>query len=417
MSAALRLAVVGGSGASSPELVDALADWPGGRERRPALEVVLQGRNAEKLALVADACRSRLAASVDDVVIRPETSLETALEGADGVLIQVRVGGLDARIFDETFPRSFGIPGEETMGPGGFTNAVRTVPALAPLWDTLAARAAGAFIVNLTNPSGIVSQAAIAHTGLRIVSVCDGPVTFVRGIANATGRPEEQVRQGYAGLNHAGFWADPDTDAMLASLGATSGIDEKDVLRLGALPTPYLRYYLHPDRQLESQLAAPESRAQSLKRLETEMLGQYSAHVEAGRQVRRGALWYGVSIVPLIDAFANGGNETFVLGLPNRGAVGWVPEDATVELATEVRAGGEMKRQGAPTLPAPAVELLTPHARFETATARALAGARSRADVRTRRAQLVEALAANPLVPSEQVAASIVDHVLEASPE
>lgn len=76
MSAALRLAVVGGSGASSPELVDALADWPGGRERRPALEVVLQGRNAEKLALVADACRSRLAASVDDVVIRPETSLE-----------------------------------------------------------------------------------------------------------------------------------------------------------------------------------------------------------------------------------------------------------------------------------------------------------------------------------------------------
>src|SRR3990172_580302 len=179
MSDAVRLAVLGGSGASTPELMDAIADWPGGADRRPALDIILQGRSAQKLQLVAEACRSRLPATVGGVGVSTETSLDRALDGADIVLIQVRVGGLDARIFDEVFPRAFGLPGEETIGPGGFANALRTVPALADTWDRLADLAGDAFIINLTNPSGIVTQAATAHAGLRFVSICDGPVTFV----------------------------------------------------------------------------------------------------------------------------------------------------------------------------------------------------------------------------------------------
>jgi 6-phospho-beta-glucosidase len=416
MSRPVRLVVLGGSGASTPELMDAVADWPGGAERRPALDIVLHGRSTRKLEIVAEACQRRLSASADAVHVTAETSLERALDGADVVLIQVRAGGLDARVFDETFPRSFGLPGEETMGPGGFADAVRTVPALADTWDRLAARAADAFIINLTNPAGIVTQAALAHTGLRIVSICDGPVTFVEGIARATGRDASDVRLGYAGMNHCGFWVHPESDILLSALPATSGIDPEDVQALGALPSPYVRFYLHPDRQLETQLAAAESRAQALKRMEAEMLDQYAHHVEAPRQTRRGALWYRVSIVPLIDAVVHGGQDTVVLGLPNAAAVDWAPDDAIVELPTDVQAGGACSRRPAAGLPSRVVDLLTRHATFETWTARALAGTRSRDEVRERRLPLIEALSANPMVESPELAERLVDEILANDP-
>jgi len=416
MSDVVRLAVIGGSGTSTPELIDAVADWPGGADRRPSLEIVLQGRSADKLALVAEACRSRLPASIGDVTVSTETSLQRALEGATAVLIQVRIGGLDARIFDETFPRASGIPGEETMGPGGFANAVRTVPTLASLWDALSAWAPDAFIINLTNPSGIVTQAAIAHTGLSIVSVCDGPVTFVEGIAEAVERDALSVRLAYAGMNHAGFWGDSDTEALLAAVSTTPGIEPDDVRAIGALPSPYLRFYLHPDKELAAQLAADESRAQVLKRLEAELLDQYSSGIEASKHKRRGALWYAVSIVPLIDALTYGSSEPMVLGLPNEDAVDWAPRDALVEVPTDVLVGGELRRHSAVALPQAATSLLKRHATFETSTARVLTGCRSRDDVRARRDRLVEALATSPMVPSPSLAERLVDEILDASP-
>lgn len=416
MSVTVRLAVLGGSGASTPELMDAIAEWPGGAERRPALDILLHGRSAHKLELVADACRSRLPTSVNGVRVTTETSLDRALDGADIVLIQVRVGGLDARVFDETFPRAFGLPGEETMGPGGFADALRTVPVLADTWDRLAERAGDAFIINLTNPSGIVTQAATAHTGLRFVSICDGPVTFVEGIARATGREASVVRLAYAGMNHCGFWVDPQSDVLVSALPATNGIDPEDVEALGALPTAYVRFYLHPDRQLEAQLASAESRAQALKRMEAEMLDQYAGHVEAARQTRRGALWYRVSIVPLIDAIVHGGRDSVILGLPNDGAVAWAADDAIVELPTDVHAGGALSRRPAVSLPGPVVDLLTRHATFEALTARALAGTRSRGDVRGRRPALIEALAANPMLAAPELAERLVDEILASSP-
>ncbi len=416
MNDTLRVTVIGGSGASTPELMDAIVAWPGGTHRRPPLEVVLQGRSAHKLGLVSEACRARLPASASGVCVTTETSVDRALAGAAVVLIQARVGGLDARVFDETFPRAFGLPGEETTGPGGFADALRTVPAMIPIWDRIAAVAPDAFLINLTNPSGIVTQAATAHTGLRFVSVCDAPATFVDAIARAIGRQSAEVRQAYAGMNHCGFWVDPSPDITRSAIAATSGIDVDDVTRLGALPTAYVRFYLHPDRQLAAQLAASESRAQALKRLEAEMLAQYAAHVDATQHTRRGALWYGVSIVPLLDAVANGGTEPVVLGLPNASAVGWAPDDAIVELPTNVGRGGALTRRPAVELPDSVTRLLSRHATYETLTARALAGVRSPDDLVERRSELVEALAANPMLADADLAGRLVDEILARSP-
>ncbi len=365
---------------------------------------------------MAEACQAHLPAAASDIRVTTETSTERALEGASFVLVQARVGGLDARVFDETFPRAFGLPGEETMGPGGFADALRTVPAMVPIWDRIAAVSPDACIINLTNPSGIVTQAATAHTRVRFVSVCDAPVTFVDAIARATGRQPAEVRLAYAGMNHCGFWVDPSPDLMASAIAATSGIDMADVTELGALPTAYVRFYLHPDRQLMAQRAAPESRAQALQRMEAEMLAQYATHVDAAQHTRRGALWYALSIVPLLDAVANGGAEPVVLGLPNAGAVAWAPDDAIVELPTDIGQGGTLTRRPAVELPAAAADLLSRHARYETLTARALAGVRSRDDLAERRPALVEALATNPMLPDAELAGRLVDEIIARSP-
>lgn len=409
----MRLVVIGGSGASTPELFDAIAAWPGGAGRRPPLEVVLHGRSAGKLALVAAASRARLPPGGEGVTITSQTELDVALDGADVILVQARVGGLDARVFDETFPRDFGLPGEETMGPGGFANALRTVPALIPTWDRIARLTPGALVVNLTNPSGVVTQAAGIRHRFRVVSVCDSPVTFVDDVAGATAIDRATVRAAYVGMNHAGFWAGDDRASRLAALLAAPGIDPEDVEMLGALPTPYLRFYLHPDRQLAAQRAAPEPRSAGLKRLEAALLAQYAGGPDGVRTARRGAQWYGLSVVPLLDAIAHGSDDTVVVGLPNRGRVAWAPDQATIEGPTRVDAGGTFRPAPVAALPAAAQALLERHADYEARTARALAAATERPPGRD---ELVAALATNPLVGDTGRAAPLVDRILTASP-
>ena len=412
----MRLVVIGGSGTSTPELVDALVAWPDAATRRPSLQLVLQGRSADRLALVTDACRARLPADTRGIGISSETDLDLALDGADVVLVQVRVGGFDARAFDETFPRAFGIPGEETQGPGGFANAMRTVPNMARIWERLAVRAPGAFLINLTNPSGIVTAAMRRRFDANVVSVCDTPVTFVDAIGRATGLTPDAVRAHYIGMNHAGFWAGPDLDTMLAALPATSGIDHEDVERLGALPMAYLRFYLHPDRQLTAQFGLSETRAQALKRLAGEMLRQYAAGVKPGQHPRRRALWYAASIVPLLDAVVYGSDQTMVLGLPNAGSVDWAPAEAIVELPTWVRRRGSFERAPVADLPGPAADLLRRHAAYETRAADVLSGVTEVAELGAQRDALADALAENPMVATRDLAGRIVDTIIATSP-
>jgi 6-phospho-beta-glucosidase len=207
----MRLVILGGSGSATPELADALVDWPGGIERRPALEVVLNARSADRLALVADEMRRRLrGAPGAEVQITAETDTQVALRGADVVLNAVRVGGLGARVFDESFPHRHGLPGEETMGPGGLANALRTVPAVRQLWSEVARLAPAALAINLTNPSGIVVAAATRSSGLPVISVCDSPVVFCDKVAERLGQPVDDVRRRYQGMNHMGWWTPTD---------------------------------------------------------------------------------------------------------------------------------------------------------------------------------------------------------------
>src|SRR5712691_3395103 len=143
----ITLAVLGGSGVGTPELFNALLRWPAGSDTRPELRVVLLGRSAHKLEQVRAVSEQIVQEAYPAIHIEAFTDWCLGLEGADYILNQVRVGGLEARAHDETFPQDLGIPGEETIGPGGFANALRTIPTVLESFDLISKVASNAVVL------------------------------------------------------------------------------------------------------------------------------------------------------------------------------------------------------------------------------------------------------------------------------
>ena len=404
----MRFVILGGSASATPELADALADWPGGIERRPSLEVVLQGRSADRLELVASEMRRRVASLAGaPVTVSTRTELAAALEGADVVLNAVRIGGLAARVFDESYPQRHGCPGEETMGPGGLANALRTVPVVRASWATVMEVAPGALRINLTNPSGIVVAALEREFGARVFSVCDSPVVFCDKIADRLGVASTDVRLRYQGMNHLGWWLPRDEAELEATLDLVAG-QEADAVRVqAAIGAPYVRYYVHPDRILQTQLAADETRAQQLQRLESELLAGYASR--AGDLPRRGAVWYATAVLPLVDAWFNGSDEAIIVGMRNDGRIAGLPDDVISEGPVRIPRPGQVEALAVPPLPPLPAAMLAAHARFEAMAVDATSPAAGRVD-------RVRAMLANPMVSSYDVAADLVGEIESASP-
>lgn len=404
----MRFTILGGSASATPELAEALVEWPGGHDRRPELEIVLHGRSAERLEVVAGEMRRRLTgADGPAVTVRTETDLRTALEGAEVVLDAVRIGGLAARVFDETYPQRHGCPGEETMGPGGLANALRTVPVVRSFWATAMEVAPSALRINLTNPSGIVVAALERDDGGPLFSVCDSPVVFCDRIAERLGQPVSEVRSRYQGMNHLGWWLPRDEAELEATVDLATG-QESDAVRVqGAIGAPYVRYYVHPGRILEQQRSAGESRAQQLQRLEAELLDGY-AHGATGLP-RRGAVWYGKAVLPLVDAWVNGSDEVLILGLRNDGRISGLPDDVVTEGPVRIPRPGVLEPISAPPLPPLPGAMLAEHAAYEALAVAATAPQATRDD-------RVRAMFANPMVSSYDMAAALVDDIASGSP-
>jgi 6-phospho-beta-glucosidase len=391
----LRFVVLGGSAPATVQLIDALAQWPAESSgHRPAgLDLVLYGRSPERLARVARAARLRAAQLGLALTVTTETERSGALTGADIVLNQIRPGGLEQRSADESFPRQFGIPGEETLGPGGLACAVRAVAGLRPVWADVASRCPGALLINLTNPAGIVTQAARAAFGLDVISVCDSPLDLLAAAAERLGRADATgLRARYVGMNHVGWYA-PESGAELDRLAGLAPVLDPDLARLhGALPGPYLRYYAHPDRMLAAQQGRP-TRADQLRKLASSALDTFGRG-ELPAAWQRPAPWYSLAVVPLVDAWLAGSGPPLIVGLPNRGRLAWLPDDVIVEGPAVATRPGVLEPEPVASLPDLPRGILARHASFERLAATVLAaGPPTDGD-------LTRILLANPMVSS-----------------
>ena len=240
-----KLSVIGGSGLYTPLLFDAIVNRPDMIEFD---EICLNGRTEDKLQRVAELCRSLIQDSALDFKVSYTTDRKEAITGSDLVLTQIRVGGMKARLHDEKFPLKYDIIGEETVGPGGFANALRTVPVMLEIAREIEEYAPHSLVINLTNPASIVQQAIEEKTELDIISVCDLPVDVMNQVADLLEVSPTRLEYDYVGLNHLGFYTGiyyQGKNKLTEVLNKLAALDleiDNDLIRaLEVLPLPYLK--------------------------------------------------------------------------------------------------------------------------------------------------------------------------------
>ena len=341
-----KLAILGGSSIATPLLVQELSKRPD----CPPFEVCLVGRTRDKLEKVAAASAKVAEKAPSPLKVSFETDTRKGLEGANYVLNQIRVGGYAARAYDERFPKLFGILGEETYGPGGMSNALRTIPVVLEYCREIEAIAPRAVVLNLTNPNSFIQYAATKYSKVNIVGVCDSPVGIGEGIAAMLNVPYKELWVEYVGMHHFGWvlkaiYKGKDMmPEILEKLEQVPGLPvDADIARaVGGIPTSYFKYYYHANRVFEKQKDQEKVRAEQLMELEAQVMRDYTAGVgdlpEALTQ--RGAHWYGAIVAPVMLAHANNANEVYTLNVINGTTIKWMPVDAIVETPTLVSGHG-----------------------------------------------------------------------------
>jgi len=411
----LKIAVVGGGSTYTPELVEGLATRS---ERLPVDELVLLDLDPERLEVVGALAGRMLARAGWGGRLHLTGRREEAVDGADFVVVQLRVGGQAMRLVDETLPLDFGCVGQETTGPGGFAKALRTVPVVLELAAETERRGApGAWFVDFTNPVGIVTQ-ALLDRGHRAVGLCNSAIGFQRRFAALLGVAPDRVELEHVGLNHLtweravrvdgtdrlGELLDGHGEVLAADLGLPLAL----LRDLGAVPSTYLRYYYATAEVLDEQHRRP-SRAEQVAEIERGLLELYrdpALDTKPELLERRGGAFYSEAAAALIASLHAGTGDVQVVDTRNDGALPDLPDDAVVEVPARVDTGGAHPLPQAPLAP----ELLG-----LVQQAKAYERLAVEAAVTGSRAVARKALLANPLVGDYRVAAPLLDALLEAS--
>ena len=442
----MRLTVLGGGGFRVPLVYRALAEDAGSSADAAVREVVLYDTDARRLRVVAAVLASMPLPGGPGPAVRVADDLDDALGGADFVFSAIRVGGNAGRVRDERIPLAEGVLGQETVGAGGVLYGLRTLPVALGIAERVRAVAPSAWVINFTNPAGMVTEAMSRVLGPRVIGICDSPVGLVRRAARAAGADPDApgFSYDYVGLNHLGWLrrmsATPDgpdlLPALLADPAAMGGFEEGRLFgaawpaALGALPNEYLHYYYFARESLAAVRSAAATRGEFLDARQEAFLaaadeapGSAYALWEAARREReetymaenRAATggWerdphdldgggYDRVALALMRAVARDERTTLVLNVPNGGTVPFLDADAVIEVPCAVGASGARPLPVAPPDEHQAGLMLALKAVERAAIEAATTGSRAAA---------LRALALHPLVDS----AAAAERILRAS--
>jgi 6-phospho-beta-glucosidase len=326
------ITVVGG-GVSAPRLGEVLAH---ALDHVPELELRLSARRADRLTVLTRHTRARLARLRSRWTVEGDTDLAVAAAGADLVILLVRVGGLEARAWDESFPLRFGLAGDEGLGPGGIANAWRTVPELEQIADTLLRVAPQARVLNLMGPLGITTRLLLDRK-LHTYGLCELPDSTVRFWLSRLDDSADTPTWRYGGLNHLGwFWnfhlGRRDALAQLADTlrsGEPYPVDRATLDDFQAAPLRYFYQIFRPELALEQGLVRSSNRARELRELSETLIAQFDR--EPGSDLPPGVRptpWFERAVAPVSAALLG--------GVPHRGFVNVINTDLLPELPPEL---------------------------------------------------------------------------------
>ena len=356
----MKLAVVGGGSTYTPELVAGLARE---RERLDLRDVVLHDIDAERRDVVGGLAARMLDAAGYDGELAVTDDLDRALDGASFVLIQLRVGGQQARLSDETIPLACGCIGQETTGAGGLAKALRTVPVVLEIAARVRELAADdAWIVDFTNPVGIVTR-SLHDAGHRAVGLCNVAIGLQRFTAKLLGVEPERILVDQVGLNHL-TWVRAlrlDGSDVLPDLLRDHGDALAELVelprslleRLEVVPSYYLHYFYFHDEVLASQLTG-KPRAAEVAEIERELLELYrdpALTTKPKLLERRGGAFYSEAATQLVASLASNTGDAQVVDVRNNGTIAGLADDDAVEVPARITARGPEPLEQAPLAP------------------------------------------------------------------
>jgi 6-phospho-beta-glucosidase len=411
----MKVAVVGGGSTYTPELVSGLARE---RDRLDVTELVLQDIDPERLEVVGGLAGRMLARDRFSGELTLTEDLDRAVDGADFVLVQIRVGGQTARLSDETIPLACGCIGQETTGAGGLAKALRTVPVVLSIADRTRELAAdGAWIVDFTNPVGIVTR-ALLDAGHRAVGLCNVAIGFQRAAARLLEVEPQRLVVDQVGLNHltwvrAVFLDGEDVlPGLIADhgdeLAGSSRVPREALEELGAVPSYYLRYFYAHDAVLAEQRRGVP-RAAEVAEIERGLLELYRDPALAEKPAlleQRGGAYYSEAAVGLIASLVAGNGEVHEVDVRNKGTLERLADDDVVEVPARVSPNLIEPLPQKPLAPE-LLGLIQHVAAYERLAVRA-ALSRDPPDAR-------KALLAHPLIGQWDVASELIDLLRAAS--
>jgi 6-phospho-beta-glucosidase len=401
----VKVAVVGGGSTYTPELVSGLS-------RLDVSEFVLQDIDPERREVVGGLAQRMLERQGYAGAFAVSDDLDRAVDGADYVLVQIRVGGQQARLTDETMPLACGCIGQETTGAGGLAKALRTVPVVLGIAERVRALS-DAWIVDFTNPVGIVTR-ALLDDGHRAIGLCNVAIGFQRQWASWLGVEPARVVVDQVGLNHL-TWvrrALLDGQDVLPELLAAHGeeiaaeleLPAQLLAELGAVPSYYLRYFYAHDEVLREQLDGVP-RAQVVAEIERELLELYRDPrlVEKPSLLeRRGGAFYSEAALGLVSSLVSGDGAVHEVDVRNEGTLSGLAADDVVEVPAQVTRDGARPLAQPPLAP----ELLGLVQHVAAYERLAVLAARTRAAV-----DVKKALLAHPLIAQYAVAEQLLDRL------
>ncbi|KMS83447.1 MULTISPECIES: 6-phospho-beta-glucosidase [Streptomyces] len=411
----MKLTIVGGGSTYTPEIVDGLI---GLRDRLEVTELALQDVSEDRLGVLAGMSRRMLSAGGHPATVTTHTDLGPAAEGADMVLVQLRVGGQAARLQDETLPLRCDCVGQETTGAGGLAKALRTVPVMLDIAERVRAVNPAAWLIDFTNPVGIVTRALLEAGHRRVVGLCSAAAVFQRHFAKVLGVVPDRIALDHVGLNHL-TWERrvllDGTDVLPRLLdehgdrvAPATGLPADLVRRLGTVPSYYLHYYYSHDEVVARQ-KKEGVRAQEVMEIEQELLTRYAderVHTKPELLTRRGGAFYADAALDLMASLRNSDGRTHVVNLRNGATLPFLPADAVIEVPATVAAAGVVAQPVEPLEPLIAGLVAHVTAYEHLALDAAVHGGRDR---------VFRALLAHPLIGRHDVADRLTDLIVAAN--
>ncbi|GMW02489.1 MAG: 6-phospho-beta-glucosidase [Candidatus Hydrogenedentota bacterium] len=416
----MKLAVIGGGSSYTPELIDGL--FPRIKEI-PITEVWMMDPDMDRLKITGGLAQRMSERNGSPFPIHLTTDMREAVKGAKYVVTQLRVGGIQARINDEKLGIKHNIIGQETTGVGGFACALRTIPRILDIARAMEETAPEGYLINFTNPSGIVTESIVKHSSIKSVGLCNVPIGIIMEVVKHLGVKMENVQLDYVGLNHLAWvrhfhdsGKDITDEALKALLDNLHEEWEDETIRenmktamesLHMFVNPYLQYFYATDLLLAKIKGKDKTRGEEVVEIEKSLFEKYrqpELKEKPPELSKRGGAHYSTAAFYLIDAIENDRRNTQVVCCRNNGAVPTFDDDVCLELPAVIgKDGAKPVPQGAPE---PQIRGLMQQVKsYETLTVQAA--------VTGNRETAFQAMLENPLMPNATGCRKLLDELLE----